>query len=56
MDNVAPGDEVSSQSRPLAMVNVTGTKGLLQGVLVSLLWRPSVTVANRKFSIQGYFG
>ena len=56
MDNVAPGDAVSSQSRPLAMVNVAGTKGLLQRILVSLLWCPSVTVASKKFAIQGYLG
>ena len=53
-DDVAPG--VSSQSRPLAMVNVAGTEGLLQGVLITFLWCPSVTVASGKFALQGYLG
>ena len=56
VDDVAPGVAVSSQSRPLAVVNVAGTEGLLQGVFVSLLWCPSVTVASGKLAIQDYLG
>ena len=56
MDDVALGVAVSSESRPPAMVSVAGTEALLQGVLVALLWCPSVTVASGEFAVQGYLG
>ena len=56
MDDVVPGVAVSSESRPLAMVNVAGTEGLLQRVFEALLWCPSVTVAGGKLAIQDYLG
>ena len=56
VDDVAPSVAVSSQSRPLAMVNMAGTEGLLQRVFEALLWCPSVTVAGGKLAIQDYLG
>lgn len=40
VDDVAPGEAISSQSRPVVMVSVAGREGLLQGVLLTLPWRP----------------
>lgn len=40
VDGVAPGLAVSDKSRPLALVNMAGTKGLLYGVFVVFRLRP----------------
>ena len=56
MDSVAPDLMVSSKCRPLVVVNVAGTKDLLEGVFKTFLWCLSVTVASGDFIIQGYLG
>ena len=56
VDGVPPGFAVCGKCRPLAMVDVTGIEsieGLLETVLVTFLWCPSVTLASGKFTIQG---
>ena len=55
VDSATPGNTVSSESRPLAVVDTAGTQGLLQRVLVAFLGCPSVTVASREFAIPGHF-
>ena len=56
MDSAAPGLTVSSKCRPLVVVNVVGTEGLLEGVFKTFLWCPSVSVASGEFTIHGYLG
>ena len=56
MCSVVPGLAVSSKCRPLAVVNIAGTKGLLELVFVTLLWCPSVTVASGEFVVQHHLG
>jgi hypothetical protein len=51
VDNVAPGLTVSNKYRPLVVVNVAGTEGLLEGVFEALLRCPSVTVTSGKFAL-----
>ena len=53
---LASGLTVSSKCWPLVLVNVAGTKGLLEGVFKTFLWCPSVTVASGEFTIQSYLG
>ena len=50
VDCVAPGHTVSSKVRPLLVVHVAGGESLLQAVLQSLLWSPSLTMASGKFA------
>ena len=38
----------------VAMVDVTGTEGLLETVLIAFLWCSSVTVAGGKFTVHVY--
>ena len=45
---------VSSKCRPLVVVNVAGTEGLLEGVFKMFLWSTSVTVASGEFIIEGW--
>ena len=40
VDCVAAGMTVSSRYQPMAVVNVVGTKGLLEGVFKTFLWCP----------------
>ena len=47
---MAPGHMVSSMVRPLLVVDVAGSERLLQAVLESLLWSPSLTMASGKFT------
>ena len=54
MDDSVPGLMVSSKCRPLVVVNVAGTGGLLEEVFKTFLWFPSVTVASEEFTIQSY--
>ena len=42
MDSATPGNTVSSESRPLAVVDTAGTEGLLQIIFVAFLRCPSV--------------
>ena len=55
MDCTAPGLTVSSKCRPLVVVIVAGTEGLLEGFFKTFLWCSSVLVASRAF-IQDYDG
>ena len=52
MDCVAPGHTVSGKVRPLLVVDVAGSERLLQVVLESLLWSPSLTMASGEFAEQ----
>jgi len=54
VNSIAPGSAVSSESRPLAAVNMTNSEGLPQRVFVSFIWCTSVAVAGGEFAIQGY--
>jgi len=54
VNSIAPGSAVSSESRPLAAVNMTNSERLPQRVFVSFLWCTSVAVAGGEFAIQGY--
>ena len=45
-----PGHVVRSKVRPLLVVDVAGSEQLLQAVLESLLWSPSLTMASGKFA------
>ena len=56
VDDAAPDLTVSCNSRPLVVVNVAGTEDLLEGVFITFLWCPSVTVASGESTIQGYLG
>ena len=56
VDGVALSLTVSSMFRPLVVVNVAGTEGLLERVFKTFLWCPSVTVASGEFTIRGYLG
>ena len=47
---MAPGHTVSSKVRPLLVVIVAGGEQLLQVVLESLLWSPSLTMASGEFA------
>ena len=47
---MAPGHTVSSKVRLLPVVDVAGSERLLQTVLESLLWSPSLTMASGKFA------
>ena len=49
---MAPGHTVSSKVRPLLVVDVAGSERLLQVVLESLLWSPSLTMASGEFAEQ----
>ena len=40
VDGISPGLAISCQSRPMVVVNVTGTEGLLQVVLMMLFGGP----------------
>ena len=52
VDNTTLGLVVSSKCRPLVVVNVAGTEGLLEGVFKTFLWCPSETVASGEFTIE----
>ena len=54
MDGMTPGLTVSRKCWSLMVINVTGTKGLLEGVFKMFLRCPSVMAASGEFTIQGY--
>ena len=54
VDGAAPGLTVSSECKPLMVVIVASTEGLLAGVFITFLWCSSITVASGDFTIQGY--
>ena len=56
MDGVTPCVTVCSECRPLVMVNVAGTKSLIESVFVPLLWSPYVAIARGEFAIQNDLG
>lgn len=47
---MVPGHVVRSKVRPLLVVDVAGSEQLLQAVLESLLWSPSLMMASGKFA------
>ena len=49
---MAPGHTVFSKVRLLLVVDVAGSERLLQVVLESLLWSPSLTMASGEFAEQ----
>ena len=56
VDGAAPGLRVSNKCRPLLVVNVEDTNGLLEGVFEPFLWCPSLTVASGELTIEGNLG
>ena len=54
VDSMALDLTVSSKCRPLVVVNVPGTEGLIAGLFKTFLWCPSFMIANGEFTIQGY--
>ena len=50
-DSAVPGLTVSSKCRPLVVIHVASTEGLLESVFITLLWCLSVTVATGEFTI-----
>ena len=56
VDGTSPGLAISTNSRSMVVVDVTGVAGFLQAVFAALPWSPNVTAVRRQFSIQHDLG